>query len=130
MKIFSLFENITHTHVKDTLNKEDMIVFIVEEGQVGKAVGKQGANIKKLTRLLRKKIKIVEYSSDLLRFIENVVMPLKTALVTEEKGVVTITPPDSNTRGLLIGRGGANLRLFEEIVKRYYDIKEIKVISS
>jgi len=39
-----------------------------------------------------------------------------------------ITPPDTQTRGYLIGREAVNLRGFEEIVKRYFEIKEIKVV--
>ena len=78
--------------------------------------------------MLKKKVKIVEYSDDLIQFVANVVAPIKVKEIVEEDGIVTITPMDSMSRGLLIGRSAVNLRGFENIVKRFYPIKEIKVI--
>jgi len=34
---------------------------------------------------------------------------------------------DLKTRGLLIGRNAAHLRSYEEIMKRYFPVKELKV---
>jgi transcription antitermination factor NusA-like protein len=90
-------------------------------------VGKGGANIRNLEAKLRKKIKVVEHSSDLLQFIKNVVAPLGVSELSEEDGVVTLIAKDLKTRGLLIGRSASNLRFFESIVKRFYPINELKV---
>ena len=81
-----------------------------------------------MEKSLNKKIKIVEYNDSLLTFVGNVVAPCKVSDIVEEEGVVTITPVDSKNRELLIGRGGVNLRGFEAIVKRYFEIEEIKVV--
>jgi transcription antitermination factor NusA-like protein len=56
------------------------------------------------------------------------ILPLRVSDIKEEDGVITLTGPDSQTKGLLIGRSAANLRLLEKNVKRYFDIKEIKVV--
>jgi hypothetical protein len=57
------------------------------------------------------------------------VHPLQAKEIHEKEGVIVIVPPDTKTRGYLIGRGAVNLRNTESVVKRYYpDIKEIKVI--
>jgi len=48
--------------------------------------------------------------------------------INVEEKIITIVGPDTKTKGLLIGRSGQNLRNYEEIVKRYFDINEIKVI--
>ncbi|MEE9525601.1 MAG: NusA-like transcription termination signal-binding factor [Candidatus Woesearchaeota archaeon] len=128
MKFISLFEKITRVNAKDCFKQDTRLVFIVPEGKAGMAVGKKGMNIKKLENLLKKKIKIVEYDDDVIEFVKNVIHPLGAREIAEDEGTVTITPPDSQTRGYLIGREAVNLRGFEEIVKRYFDIKEIKVI--
>lgn len=128
IKSISLFENITHSSVKDCFEQQDRLVFIVNPGEIGKAIGKEGANIRRISALLKKKIKIIEFSPELIEFVKNTIMPLKAEDITESEGIVTITPPDTETRGMLIGRGAATLRGFEEAVKRYFDIKEIKVV--
>lgn len=128
MKFLSLFESLTHSGVKDCIKKEDRIIFIVNSGEIGKAVGKKGINIKKLEAKFRKKVRIIEYDADMLIFIQNVFYPNKVKEITEEDGIVKIVPPDSKTRGYFIGRNASTLRNAEEIVKRYFDLKEIKIV--
>jgi len=128
MKFISLFEGITRAAVKDCFELGERLVFIVKEGNIGKALGKGGSNIKRLERMLKKKLRIIEFNDDLHQFIQNVVYPSKVKDISEEEGVITITPPDSETRGYLIGRSAVNLNITKEIVKRYFDIKDIKVV--
>ena len=127
MKFISLFDNITKIHAKDCFKQDSRIIFIVNEGKAGMAVGKKGMNIKKLENLFKKKIKIVEHSESLIDFVKNVIHPLGAKEISEDDEIVTIIPVDNKTRGYLIGREAVNLRNYEEIVKRYFDIKEIKV---
>ena len=128
MKFISIFETITRAEVKDCFEAGERLVFVVKEGNIGKALGKGGSNVKRLERMLKRKLRIIEFSSDLLQFIQNVVFPSKVKDIVEEEGIVTITPPDSETRGYLIGRGAVNLNVTKEIVKRYFDVKDIRVI--
>ena len=91
-------------------------------------MGKAGSNVKRLESMLKKKLRIIEFNDDLLKFIQNVVYPSKVKDISMEDDVVTITPPDSQTRGYLIGRGAVNLNITKEIVKRYFEVKDIRVI--
>jgi len=127
MKFMSLFETITRAKIKDCIIKETLVMFIVQPNEVGKAVGPKGANVKKLERILKKRVKIVEFASEPVNFIKNLVHPLQVTEITEEDGVYTMTPQDLKTRGLLIGRNASHLRAYEEIMKRYFPIKELKV---
>ena len=128
IKLMTLFESITRSHVKDMIIREGALIFIVMPGELGKAIGKKAGNIKKLERISKKKIRIIEYRDDLEKFARNVIMPLKVNNIDIEGKIVTMTSPDSQTRGLLIGRAAVNLRNFESIVKRYFDIDEIKIV--
>jgi len=128
MKSISIFESLTHASVKDCIEKDNKLLFIVKKGDIGKAIGKQGINIKKLEGMFKKGVRVIEHEDDILSFVRNVFYPNKAENITEEEGVVTITPVDSTTRGYMIGRGATNLRAAEDIVKRYFDIKEIRVI--
>lgn len=128
MKFMSIFESLTHASLKDCFEQINRLVFVVNQGEIGKAIGKSGINIRKIEKVLKRKIKIVEFNPDLLIFIQNIFFPLKVKEIKEEEGIVIITPPDSQTRGYLIGKGAINLRSTEEIVKRYFELKEIKVV--
>ena len=128
IKNISLFENITRTKAKDCIEEEGMLIFIVEPFEIGKAIGKSGANIKRLESLTHKKIKVAEYSEDIIKFIRSLLMPLKVEEITQEGKTITIKDSDTKTKGLIIGRNAANLRKLEEWVKRYFDITEIKVM--
>ena len=59
--LITTFEKITRSHVKTVFfDKTNQIVFIVKEGEAGKAIGKGGSNIKRLSALMKKKVKAQE----------------------------------------------------------------------
>ena len=127
MKYISLFESLTGAKVKDCI-ANDSIVFIVHDNEMGKAIGKNGSNIKRVENALKKKIKLVEFNNDISRFIQNLIFPLKVKEIKEENNIVTIYGNDTRTKGLLIGRDRRNINSVRDIVKRYFDIEEIKVV--
>jgi transcription termination/antitermination protein NusA len=122
------FESSTGATVKDMFNDAKGIVFVVAKGDVGKAVGKQGKNIKYLSSKLKKDVRVVEYSSEKLEFIRNLIFPVRAKNVHEEDDIVVIEVQDRKSKGLLIGRNASTLRSLEEIVRRHFPVKEIKVI--
>jgi N utilization substance protein A len=128
MQMIALFEQVTGAHVKDCVSSDEQMIFIVHEGEVGKAVGKGGQHVRSLESKVKKRVKIVEYHTDVLQFVKNVVAPLELKEAKLQDATVLLSAKDLKTRGLLIGRGASNLRLFEEIVKRYFPIKEIRVV--
>jgi len=130
MGLMAIFQQVTRAKLKDCFyDSNSLLIFVVEPNELGKAIGKQAVNIKKLEKKFNKKIKIVEYNSDVQIFIKNLVYPLRINEVRIEENVATIEPIDSKTRGYLIGRAASNLRNYEGIVKRYFnEIKELKVI--
>ena len=128
MKIMDCFTRITDARLKDCfIDDNSMLHFIVEENDIGKAIGRNGSRAKMVENILNRKIKIVEFNSDVLQFIKNTVFPLRIRGIENNSGEIVIDASDLKTRGLLIGRSAANLRNLELIVKRYFDIKVIKV---
>jgi N utilization substance protein A len=129
MKYISLFETITGAKVKDCFTDDfGQLFFIVYEGEIGKAVGKRGINIKKIEGVLKKKFRVVEFSDDLIKFVKSLVYPLQLKTVEEIDGVLQIKDLDTKTKALLIGRNAINIKNYEGIIKRYFDIVGIKVI--
>ena len=127
--LMKLFENITHSRIKDCIIEPEKIIFIVQENELRQALGKGAENIRKLSEKFKKRAKIVEFKPNMLDYIKNFIHPLKVEEITENDGIVTLKSSDMKTRGLLIGRAAKNLRSLEEYVKRDFpNLKEIKVI--
>jgi len=128
MKFISLFESISHSNVKDCINTSDLMIFVVNVGEIGKAVGQHGSNVRRMEEIVKKKVKVVEFSNDVMKFIENYIFPMKAKDMKQENKIIKITSPDLKTRGYLIGKGAEALRKMESVVKRHFDIEEIKVV--
>ena len=126
IKYITLFESLTGAKVKDCIVNES-IVFIIHENEMGKAIGKQGANIRRVENAIKKKIRLVEFNRDISQFIQNLISPIRAKEIKEEEGIVTIYGNDTQSRGLLIGRDRRNLNSVNDIVKRYFGVQEIKV---
>ena len=117
----------TGAKVKDCIANKKFI-FIIEENEMGKAIGKNGVNVKRLESKLKRKIKLVEFSNDVLQFVKNLIYPLQGLDIKHDNGVITIYGKDTGTRAMLIGRERQNINNLIGIVRRYFNIKEIKVV--
>lgn len=126
IEYISLFESLTGAKVKDCI-VNNIAVFIIHENEMGKAIGKHGSNIKRVESALKKKMKLVEFNNDVSQFVQNLIYPLKAKEIKEEDGIVNIYVDDRKTKGLLIGRDRHNISLVNDIVKRYFKVKEVKV---
>ena len=127
MKYMSLFESITRVKLKDCI-ADDKLTFVVEEGGIGRAIGKNGSNAKMLENIIRKKVRMVEFNSNIADFIKNLIYPTIIRDVKQENGIVSIMANDAKSKGILIGRDRRNLDAVKSIVKRYFKIDDIKVV--
>jgi len=127
LKIMTLFERITRARIKDVIIEDAMMYFVVQPGEMAKAIGKQGANIKKLQTKFQKKIRIVEYNILPELFLVNLIKPLKVENSMLEGKKIVLISAETSTKGKIIGRNRSNLNKYLKIVKRYFDIDGIDV---
>ena len=127
MQYISLFENLTKAKVKDSYLKDKGIVFIVEKGGLFKAIGKNGANIKRIENMLNRRIKIVEFDENTEKFVKNLIKPVEVEVSLIGQNV-EIKPKEARTKGLLIGREGKNLKELKDIISRHYKVDSVKVV--
>lgn len=123
----NLFEKITKAHVKDCFPHNNLLVFVVKQGEASQAVGKQGANVRKLSDMTKKRIKIVEFNEDPVKFIRSFIAPIKVEEIEQEDKIITIKASSTKDKGLLIGRDSRNLINLKKITQKYYDIEDIKI---
>lgn len=117
----NFFENLTRARVKDAfIDKDDRVVFIVNEGEMGKAIGKKGSNIKKVSNLLKKKVRVIEFSSDSVKFVKNAIYPIVAESVLKEGEEIIIKDNETSKKALLIGRDQRNLKALQELVGKYF----------
>ncbi|MDP2908984.1 MAG: NusA-like transcription termination signal-binding factor [Nanoarchaeota archaeon] len=127
MGYINVFENVTRARVKDCYQGRDALIFIVQEGEAGKAIGKGGENIRRLTDLLKKRIKVVEFSEDPLKFVSNFILPFKADVGLEGEKIVMIQGHGAKFKQAVLGPERKNLKELQNIVSNYFDV-EIRVM--
>jgi N utilization substance protein A len=135
MRLISLFQNVTKTTARDCLDdeKQDRIIFVVNEGKMGLAIGKGGSNIKSLQNILKRRVELVEHFDDPLKFIKNILNPKfvkEVKLDTKADGssrVIVIV--DHGKKGLVVGREGRNAERARLFAKRYFNISNVLINS-
>ena len=128
MQWITLFENLSGVKVKDAFLRNGNVNFIVEKGDLWRAVGKKGVNVKKVEGLIKKKIRITEFDDDICKFVKNLTYPIEIEKIELEDKIVKIYARGARTKGLLIGRESKNLKELKEILLRYFDIDDVKVM--
>jgi len=133
MRYIALFESISGASVKDCIIDEEQgrAIFIVNQGQVGVAIGRGGRNIHTLEKMTGKKHEIIEYSEDPVQFIKNALKPaaVREVRITERTdgktiAVVTVNPKD---KGVAIGKNGKNAERLRFLAKRYFQIQNVSI---
>jgi len=122
-----LFSRICHATAKDVLYEGGAITFIVAQGQVQKALGKDRANLLKLERMLKKPVRFISFHADPVKFIKNLLYPLRVASITRDDDVVVIESGDARIKGKIFGREKSNLLRMQELVKKYHGITKVVV---
>jgi transcription termination/antitermination protein NusA len=130
IQALALFENVTHARAKDFVKLDDRIVFVVEPGQLNKALGPQARSLHKLKDLFERPVDIVEFADDSAEFLRNIFHHYQVSDVTfSQKGerkhaTVTVNPED---KGRAIGKGGRNLKVAQMLASRHTDIQSVSV---
>ena len=128
MGYITIFEKITSTDALDFLENKGQLIFFTKEGTIKKAIGNNGINIKRLSNLLKKKVRIIELSEDPKKFILSVIHPLQPSLIEVKEKEIILHFNTTEERARIIGRNGSNLEFLTKLVENHHHLK-LKVIS-
>jgi N utilization substance protein A len=135
MRLISLFQNVTGASARDCVEdeKQNRVIFVVNEGKMGLAIGKGGSHIRNLQNIIKKNVELVEYSDDPVVFLKNM---LNSKLVTDVKlnkrldgttqAVVLVDP---KKKGIVVGREGRNAEKARLLARRYFEITSVLINS-
>ena len=125
-----IFEERTGARVKDCFEAEDKLVYLVEPGEVPKAVGPKGVVVDRFKGLLKKEIQVIEYSEDEATLVRNIFFafsPRSVEIVPKGKGRHATVTVDPAGKARAIGKAGKNLKLARAILLRHTTLDSVSV---
>ena len=135
LRMMSLFQNVTGATARDCVEdeKQDRVIFVVNEGKMGLAIGKGGSHIKNLQNIVKRNVELVEYSDDPTKFLKNM---LNSKLISEIKlnkradgSLQAVVIVDPKKKGIVVGREGRNAEKARLLAKRYFEITSVLINS-
>ncbi len=134
-KLIALFQKITRASARDVIDDErmDRLIFVVNEGKMGLAIGKGGSNIKNLQNILKKDIELVEYAPEPEAFLKKI-LKAKFILSVEfserldgtTQAEITV---NAEKKGVVVGREGRHAQKARLLAKRYFNISKVLINS-
>jgi N utilization substance protein A len=131
----SLFQSVTSATARDCIvdDKMERVIFVVNKGQMGLAIGKGGSTIKQLQNVVARKVELVEFSDDPSEFIRNMLNPdMVNEIRISDRNDGTkqaIVVVDQKKKGAVVGREGRNAEKARLLAKRYFQISNILIVS-
>lgn len=125
-----LFEERTGAKVKDCFEGEGKLVYLVEPGEVPKAVGPGGTVVDRLKEMLKKEIQVIEFSDDPAVLAKNIFFAFSVRsveIVPKGKGRHVTVTVDPAWKARAIGKEGKNLKLARSILLRHTNITSVSV---
>jgi len=128
VRYIALFESLTGAVARDCIDDGDRVLYVVRNGDMGLAIGRNGEHINRVKKSIGKHIEIVEYSDNLSTFMKNVAQPAKVLgielVVRGGRRIVYVDVPP-NEKGLAIGRDGKNIEKMRMLAHRHHDVDDV-----
>jgi N utilization substance protein A len=134
MQLIARYEQITGAAAVDIVMDEesDRIIIVVRQGQLGKAIGRGGSNVKAASDAFGRTIDIVENADNVEEFIKNALSPARVEKIkiseSKEGLLIASVTVKSDDRGIAIGRDGRNVSRARILAKRHFDLDNVTIV--
>lgn len=115
---------LTHATALDCVidDRFGRIIYVIKKGGMGIAIGKNGDNIRKLSRVLGKRVEMVEFDEEPRVFIGNMFKPAEVSLVFfDEENIVRVFVKQKGNLGLAIGKNGSTIEKAKLLTARFFN---------
>ena len=129
MRYINLLDRASHVKTSKCFLYNNSIVFAVPKILLGKAIGPDAINVRKIQEELGKRVRVVAEPNgieEIQHFIESIVAPVKFKSLVVENGLVTLNA-GSQSKAALIGRNRRRYDELHRIVKNIFNL-EFKII--
>ncbi|MCL4444901.1 MAG: NusA-like transcription termination signal-binding factor [Candidatus Thermoplasmatota archaeon] len=130
MGYIAMFERISHVELKECLENDDMVLFIVGEKRLAEIFNRNKNIVSELKEKVNKHILLAESSRDLLMFVKNLFYRygVKEIDITWKENMTDILVAVETTEiGKAIGKEGRNIKLLKEAVGRFFPIHSLNI---
>jgi len=130
IKYITLFETLTGARVKDCVHNENAMGFLIDRGDMGLAIGRNGSNIEKVRSVIGKGVWVMEFSDELNEFVRNLFHPVDIRQIISHKsndGKMVIVEVSKRDRKKVIGHNGGRIKIAKKLAKRHFNIDDIKI---
>ncbi len=127
--LMNALSNVTGVNARDCIIGNKMISFVIKENEMGSAIGKNGATVNKLKKLLNKNIELLPYNNDPKKFLAesfNTIVFSEIGLKENNGKKLLFASMDSENKKKMMQNLGKMKRV-KEIAKRNYEIDDIRV---
>jgi N utilization substance protein A len=130
IRLITFFENMSGAPVKDCFvdQESSTIYFIIDEGKVGIAIGKNGSSVMKAEKIIGKKIKLFEFSKNLTTFVKKMIpQATEVNVKNDDDRIIVSVRVDKRNKAMIIGRDGKSLKIFKQILRRNHKVDDLVV---
>jgi len=132
IRYLNLFNKITQVITRFCFKYNETIIFCVPKKLVSKAIGEGGRNIKKISEIIGKRVKVISTPAEteelekIKIFIEDIVSPVKFKDLNLNGNEIILTA-GGQSKAILIGRNKKRLLELQKISEDYFN-KELKIV--
>lgn len=130
-RYIALFEDVSGAVARDCVVDEegDRVVFVVAPDDMATAIGPDGRTVARVEERIGRDISLVEDAADPELFVANALAPavVYEVSVTEDDETVAYADVDEADRGVAIGADGRNIEIARVLVRRHFDVDDIRL---
>jgi transcription antitermination factor NusA-like protein len=129
MRYINLLDRASHVKTSKCFPYNNAIIFAVPRFMLGRAIGPDAINVRRIQEELGKKVRIIaepESIAEIERFTEDVIFPLKFKALAVESGICVINA-GPQSKAAMIGRNRRRLDELAMILKNAFGV-ELKII--
>jgi len=134
LNFMKLFQAVSGIYPRDIVQdqKFNRTIIVVDRGSMGASIGKSGQNIIYIKKVTGKDVVVVEYSDNMQDFIRGLIGQNVSFNINEStnstgaKQITISVSPES--KGLVFGIKGQNIEKIKLLLRRYFNVTQVKVV--
>jgi N utilization substance protein A len=132
LRFISLFQDITGAMVYRAIEdaESNRLFYLVDKNDLGKAIGKDGRNVKTLSKILNKNVEVIGYAPDLESMVRNLfpgISVLKVDVVDKGDGKVIYVKVKDDEKGKAIGKDGRNVKRARVVLLKLFNVDKVVI---